>query len=420
LKGLSRGWKLFALVCLAAALVLRLLYTDDMEYKEDEALNFNASQAEGWPWIGMPSGVYLANPGMSYWVFKALAVGFGVHTPVGLMRALALVAVAGIALVPVFAARFLPEGRERESWLWAFALATVNPFCVYVQRKLWPQPFLPLFAMLLLMGWCRRERRGGAFAWGVFGALLGQVHMSGFFLAGALTLWSAFGRGKIRWKAWFAGSVLGALPLLPWLSYVLNHPTGQPLGGGLGEAIQLKFWVFWLSDPLGLHLGNPLGLLRGHGALEQLADFARYPLVGGHATYGLALAHALALGAGIAILAPEIAPALRALRASPRAALVDGAPGDGTALARNAALWGFGGLLTATTVNIRRYYMMASFPLELVWLASVALSGRRGRALLALLWVAELAISAGFVGYVHVNDGSPTGDYGYAYRVLTR
>jgi hypothetical protein len=93
-----------------------------------------------------------------------------------------------------------------------------------------------------------------------------------------------------------------------------------------------------------------------------------------------------------------------------------------TAFAQKSALWGFGILLTATRVNIRRYYMRASFPFEQIWLVRVALSHnpnrRAGRIALVLLWIAQLFISAQFVGYIHVNQGSLQGDYGEAYHVI--
>jgi hypothetical protein len=72
--GVSRG---FAFL-LAASLLLGILYRNvwvrDMEWKHDEQAMFEASQRTGGPsWVGMRSGVGLPNPGMSRWVFIALA-----------------------------------------------------------------------------------------------------------------------------------------------------------------------------------------------------------------------------------------------------------------------------------------------------------------------------------------------------------
>lgn len=413
----SWRWKIFLAVALLAGVALRLLHTSSMEWKEDEYYNFYLTQLIGhsrpWPWVGMNSGVYLANPGMSIWVFAALAKLAGATDPLQLARAVAVAALIGIALIVPFAYRFVKED-EREPWLWAYALAMVNPFGLLYQRKLWPQAFLPFFCMLAWMGWWKRDRFWGAFFWGFVGALVGQVHMAGFFSAFALFLWTAtIGRKmekKTNWKAWFIGSVLGAPPLIPWLMYLRAHPTGQPVSPEwLGEVVQLKFWVFWVTDPLGLHVGNALGLHRGGSLWAQISDFVRYPMVAGHATYLCGAAHLAILLTAIWIL---IGAAARG-----RAKIA-----DDTSLAQSSAILGFGPILTLTGINIRRYYMVASFPLEGVWLARCAFraagrSDRRARQALFVIWAAQLLISACIVHYVHVNQGSTQGDYGEAYQV---
>jgi hypothetical protein len=83
--------------------------------------------------------------------------------------------------------------------------------------------------------------------------------------------------------------------------------------------------------------------------------------------------------------------------------------------ARNSAFLGSGVLMTLTNVNIRRYYMMVTFPFEQFWISKFALNSKRGRQILALLWISQLFIAANFVGYIHVNHGSPQGDYGDSY-----
>jgi hypothetical protein len=421
MRRLSNHWKWFLLVAVIAGTLLRLLYVQDMEYKEDEEYNFTQSQLGGWPWIGMPSGVFIPNPGMSVWVFSALARLIHATEPTALARGVQVFAIVGICLVLPFVLRVLRPTDDRRPWLWAMALALVNPFAVFYQRKLWPEPFLPLFSMLMLAGWWRRELWTGAFAWGLVGAWLGQIHMSGFFYAAGFFLFTLIfaseqvPRARVKWGAWFLGSVLGALPLIPWVVHVLQHPTGESVGRGWEEIAQLKFWVFWMTDPLGLHLGNPLGLLRGQTLWSQISDFVRYPLVAGHPTYLCLAAHVVVAVCAAAIYIPGLLRWLGRFR-HPRSWLL-ARPDLRIALA--AAIWGFGLLLTASSVVIRRYYLMVSFPLEFVWISSLALDawGERARKWLALLWVGELLISAFFVTYIHINEGSITGDYGEAYHV---
>jgi hypothetical protein len=251
--------------------------------------------------------------------------------------------------------------------------------------------------------------------------------MSGFFLAAGFALWTVFFGGrtgeKTSWQGWLLGSALGALPLIPWAWAVLQHPTGHALWGSWDDRLQLKFWVFWVSDPLGLHLGNTLGLLRGNSNWVEIREFLGYPLVGGHATYLVGAAHALILAVGAWVLGGAVLRFLRrAAGLLPRARLAgEHSPVAQTLLAQRAAFWGMGILLTATAVNIRRYYLAASFPFEFVFLAGLALQAPewgplRPRWLLALLWAAELFVSAAFVNYIHLNGGALQGDYGPAYH----
>lgn len=412
----ARYFLVFAFMVGAA---LRLAYPGDMEWKEDEQINFTQSQQIAWqgslPWTGMPSGVYLPNPGMSVWVFGALAKISGARDPVALSIALRWLSLLGIALIPLFAWKWLKTGEEKERWLWAFALALVNPFAVFYQRKLWPEPFLPFFAMLFWMGWWRRKNFWGAFTWGLIGAWLGQIHMSGFFLAAAVFAWTLlFNRKSIHRWGWLIGSIIGALPLIPWLQLMLANPTRESMVAGWGEALQLKYWVFWLTDPTGLHLGNPLGLLRGSSNWTQISDFARYPLLGGSATYLIGGAHALALVLVVYLLFNALYSRVKRRVRGLAAANTE------TDLAVSAGFWGYGLAITATTVVIRRYYLMVTFPLEFIWLTTLALrhipSRARAHRILLTLWFAEAFISAGFVWYIHVNQGSIWGDYGVSYN----
>src|SRR5262249_44475725 len=145
---------------------------------------------------------------------------FGVQTPPDLARAVQLVNVAALVLLCACALRLVPA-EEREPWLWAAALAAVNPLAVLLQRKIWPPSVLPLFLVLLLAGWWRRDRRAGALLWGLTGALIGQIHLSGFFFAATLAAGTWLRRRtSAAWRYWIAGGVVGLLPLLPWLMCV--------------------------------------------------------------------------------------------------------------------------------------------------------------------------------------------------------
>jgi len=430
---LSSGWKAFLILAFLAGFLLRTLNVEDMEYKEDEQYHYTQSQVIGvsapWPDVGIPSGAFIVNPGMSVWVFAALAKVTDAHTPTELARSVQLFALLGILLLLAFTFRYI-DPKDREPWFWAFALAMVNPIAILYQRKLWPEPFLPVFSMLLLMGWWNRSKKGAAWIWGFFGAIIGQIHMSGFFLAGSLFLWTlAFSRPEDRratqWRYWVSGSVLGALPLIPWVQYLLAHPTHTSLENGFGEALQFKYWVFWISGAFGLHLGNTLGLLIGDSQWEQVSDFVRYPLIAGHATYLVGLAH-VGVIATMAWMTLNLVRFLEKTLTRDWRTWRDRIIGRESplAFAQNSAFFGAGILMEVLNLNIRRYYLSVVFPFEFLWLSRAALRNNSqkpeppGRKWLALLWLCQLVISAGFVYYVHVNQGSTRGDYGDAYHVV--
>lgn len=412
----SRNWKLAITAALLTGALLRLLNPADMEWKGDEHSMFDSllgvGKTEPWPWLGMPSGVLIRNPGMSVWVFLALGKLFQVTSPPSLAQAVMWLNTGALALLGFFALK-LARSDEREPWLWATCLAAVNPLLVLYQRKIWAQSTLALFSMLFIVSWTRRSRWFGAFFWGLTGACLGQIHMSGFFFAFGFLLWSllpALDPAKVRWSAWFLGSLLGALPLLPWLQHLLTVRTGQPMFFGWNEAIQLKFWVFWITDPLGLHLGNTLGVQNGNGIWAQIRDFLPYPLLPGNSpTYLVAVAHlTILVCGGFILLRGLLRIRKRESKSSETRALIGG------------ALLSYGLCLTLSTVVVHRYYLLVTFPLEGLWLAHWALQPGPGLALsrrsLAAIVIAQCVVSGAFLQYIHLNGGSARGDYGVSYR----
>src|SRR3954447_12432587 len=223
-RRLDSRWALAAAVLVGT--LLRLVWSADMEYKADEARLWALAFHGAWPWVGDASGVGVPNPGMGIWVFSGLKAVLPVDSPLGLGRAVMALNVLALAGLAVFAMRAIAPER-REPWLWATALVALSPPAVLFSRKIWIQSVLPPFVLAALAGWWFRARAAGAFTWGLAGAWLGQIHMSGFFFAAGLAGWTAlFARRSARWRWWLAGSVVGALTLLPWLHHVLTHPGG--------------------------------------------------------------------------------------------------------------------------------------------------------------------------------------------------
>lgn len=404
IKENDKKWMAFLCLALVLGAFLRLSFPGDIEYKGDEKYMFEASQAIGrtlpWPMLGMPSGVGVNNPGMSVWIFVALARITHAATPPELARAVQLMNLLALVLLAIFALRFVPS-LEKPYWCWAAAFAAVNPFAVLFHRKIWAQCTLPLFCVLFWIAWHYRNRRWGAFFWGLVGAFLGQIHMSGFFLAGGVFLWTLWRDRKARWGSWFLGSFLGAIPLLPWLHYMVSKPGGGFNWSSLLWILYPKYWIFWLTDSLGMGLTYSLKTI-------HFLDFLRYPLIGGHGTYLVAILHLAIIGAGIAVLVK--AYKVRGFQPGFR----DSSP---TGLAIASTLIGVGILLTISCVKICRHYLIVTFPLEWVWLSRLGLSdSRSGQRMLTVLWASQFLLSVLFLVYIHLNHGDPLGDYGVAYQ----
>jgi hypothetical protein len=412
------GWAVGLALALVLGAGLRLIWVQDIEYKGDESWTFERTQrvgqAEPFPWLGMPTSANFRNPGMSIWVFLLLSKLFASHDPTTLARAVQCLNIAALVLLVWFACRTIPK-QEREPWLWAAALGAVSPLAVLLQRKIWPPSVLPLITLVFLACWWQRDRRWAAFAWGLVGMCLGQIHMAGFFFAAGFALWALlFDRKRVAWLGWLGGSILGSLPLLPWLHYFLLQRGDGPVAPfRWWHFLECKFWLRWFTEPLGISLEYTLE--------ADFWDFLNYPLLRGQPLYFGWLLHGLVIAVACVLL---VRTGVRLWRKAPQWAVPSSSKASATAFTESASLWGFGVLLTALSLPIPRHYLAVAFPLEFVWLARWALgpSGRwrLGRPLLATLCVTQFLITASFLGYIHVNQRAIHGDYGTPYGAQRR
>lgn len=400
------------LAALIVGAVLRLVWPDDIHYLGDEAWTFRHVQAarngEPWETLGMPSSRGLKNAGMSVWTFIVLGILGGASTPAGLTRCvavLALVAHVAMLAIPVW---LVDDERDRRAWIWATVLAATNPILVFLERKIWAQSVLPIFMIGLFVGWLRRDRRGGAFAWGILGALVGQIHMAGFFLAPMLALWTAlFSKARrTRWVAWFAGSAIGAAPAIPWLLY-LARDRPPPSGSPWWLRFRLEFYQYFLSDPFSLSGEYVLG--------KDMVRALAWPRIGGHPTYLVLAAHVV-LAACAIVLAKRALVALWEERRN-LGALVKGGTSD-TTLLLAAVLAGMGVLMTLPSISIHRHYMLATFPLQYVLVARVALRRPGGERWLAALFAGGAIVTMGLLAFVH--DVGENAEMGKTYATQLR
>ena len=304
----------------------------------------------------------------------------------------------------VFAMRVVTDA-ERATWLWAIALAAVSPVVVVMERKIWAQSVLPMFVAIFWIAWWRRDRAWGAFTWGVVGALLGQVHMSGLFFAAGVFAWElARGRREVttrpKWGAWLAGSAVGALPMIPWVLYLVRSRSERQNSFDVGELFTPRLWYFGATDALGLGLKSSLGD-------ASFAEFLRAPTIGGVATYGVGALHAVLAGSGIVVAVLAIWRAWGAKR--------DAVDATGSALR---SVWiGYGVVMTLSGALLYRHYLVVTFPFEWVLLASMALAAGT-RKVLPVVWGCQVAVTIAFLVYIHVHHGA-LGDYGIGLRWQT-
>lgn len=404
---MTRGGALLA-CAIACGIVLRLLWPADMEWKADEQRMFAWASAIGvtepWPTVGMASGVALPNPGLSVWAFVPLARVSG--DPVALAQLVQLVnVVALLGFVAIGASRLI-AGPARQLWFAGLALMAVNPIAVVLARKIWAQSLLPIVTVATLAAHASRRSWAGAFFWGVAGALSGQIHMSGFFLQGALALWTwLYERSSTggavtptRWSAWCTGSLVATVPMWPWALTVLRSENGFSRDW-LSTLIPRAAYS-WFVDSLGI---NTPYVYR-----PESLSFLAEPRISGVPTYGMAIVHAALIGIAGYCLARWI-KTIRRPHVLP-------APQDGDVwLWIQAAAFGMTALLMVAGVRARTHYLVIAYPLPFVWLAWLLLT-HGGTRLYRTVVALQLAISITLLLQVHRDGGAANGAYGLTYR----
>lgn len=375
--------------------MLRLIWPLDFEWKLDEKWMFAkairiADGRNHWPWVGMPSGAGAQNPGASVWPFAALA--HVTNDPAVMTFCIMVLNVIALWAMALWVQKTWREG-DQPLGLWGVGLFAVSPLPVLFSRKIWAQDMLPILLVPLLWGHTRRKQFMGAFAWGAVGAVLGQVHMSGFFAAAALLLATLIlDRKSAHWIGWFVGSCLASLPLIPWLMFLMS-PAGNHVVSK--HTLSLRFFgdAFLNASGLGLR----------YSLKRHFESFLRGPEIFGVETYLTGVAHA-------ALIAVAVVCAVLAIRNRKSLDL----PHDMRIHAL--AIASCGVTLHVVGLKVYPHYLIVFSPLLHI-LAVWLLSQRR-----ALLWSAcglHLFVTATFLWFIHVHDGAPKGDYGVTYRAQT-
>jgi hypothetical protein len=408
-------WICGLLAALALGAAFRLIWPADIEYKLDEAWTFGLVQRfvehGETQSLGMPSSQNVHNPGLSLWVFYAIGKVFGCDEPSDLARGVQILNGAALFALAAFAWRCVPPP-QREAWLWTATIVSVNPLTVLFQRKIWPPSALPLAIVALIAGWWHRERRGGAFVWGLLTACIGQVHLSGFFQAAGLTLWTRlFDRRTVAWRWWLFGVTVGSAPLVPWVDYLRTAEQHvRPNALEWSRLLELKFYSHWLTEPFGIGLKYALG--------PDFAEFLQSPIIAGRPTYGVAVLHGVVAVIAFGLLVAGV----RRWWPNRHDWKTWFGGSDSTSLALAGTFWGYGLLLTLSRLPFYRHYLLVAFPFPALWTVRQALpdtadepSRVRGRQVLFTMVAAEALVTASFLAYVHAHGGTPRGEFGRSY-----
>jgi hypothetical protein len=263
----------------------------------------------------------------------------------------------------------------------------------------------------MLWAWRYRRHPAAAFAWGALGALMAQIHLGAGFFAAALMVWTLVAdRRAFPWVGWLAGSVVGALPAIPWALDLAQHawPHSPP------RPPAASFYLRWPNFLLG---NGPEYTLNRAG----FADFLSEPRLNGAATRLAGALQALLIATTILLALRAALKLLRGRGISFRALFLGDSP---ETVLSAAAFWGYGGLLTLITfagAGSYRHYMEIIAPLMALWTALFALWTDKGarwplaRPSLAVLCAAQAALSLLLLAYID-RVGATTGDFGVSWK----
>lgn len=395
---------------LIAGIILRFLWVYDMEWKWDEFLMYDAAidiaQTGKLPLTGMKSGGGIENPGLSMWIIGIIAKFTTV--PVNMVKVIILSNVLALIGFILFSIKKF-KGADCEVWLWGLALAAVSPMAVIFSRKLWAQDILPIFSFLIIVSHQYRHRNIGAFLWGIIGAIIGQIHMSGFFFSFGLflfTLWYDYNKKlRTKWIAWVVGSIIGAIPLIPWIVYLVANSSESKLS--LMHIFQFNFFIYWFIDPLGLNITYSL---RG-----AIFDFLKFPNIFGINTYFVSIIHLGLLVFAVLVLNGIIRKVKSLYVLMKNKKLFTNVLSD--TKSHNfyllSILTGLGFFMTLSCVWIHPHYLIVAFPFPYIFVVKMLYPNLKR---IKLLLIIQLLLTIAFIKYIHITQGPENSDYGKTYK----
>ena len=409
-----KGNKIFLFAVITFGLILRLVWVSDMEWKDDEQWMYSKAHevaaSKSFPSAGMQSGGGIVNPGLSVAAFAVIAAF--THDPLTMNRVVQILNVITIICFLLFAL-YKIERKERETWIWGIALAAVSPLAVLFSRKIWAQDLLPLLSFIIIYSNANRHRRFGAFCWGLAGALIGQIHMSGFFFAAGLVLFTFFhdryNKIKTHWGYWIAGSLIGSISIVPWIDFILHHP--QITRESFWHIFQFNFYFYWFLDSQGLNIM--------YSIRKEFWQFIKEPVISGVPTYLIAFIHLFLVAAAcvtvrrIWIYAKKGIHFLKEKTSFEKIFLNISV----TRFYLFSILLGLGIFMSLSGATIYPHYLICAFPFSYFFVAKIFENRKR---FLCGIIIAQLVTTVLFLNYVHTHNGIKQGDYGVAYHAQVK
>lgn len=366
-----------------------------MEWKADEKLMYDlatdALKQGVLPIIGMPSGGGLPNAGFSVWPFAFFRLI--TNSPVIMML---LVAISNVLALFIFMACVKKlELKNKQNFYFGLLSFGVSLMPVLFSRKLWAQDLIPIFIASMWYLFLIRKHWWALILMGVVGALVGQLHLSGFYYFAGLML-AAILYKKVKFKQLLItgiGFVLGMLPAIEWMRSLFEIKDSV---AGLHHFLKFEFWMHAILDPLGINAQYSFG--------SNLIEFVKFNInnnIG--ATFLPAVVAMVIVSIFITSLIQTIAKKRELISENKELKFI-----------LTAFILIPGVLLTVSCIPVRSHYLIGALPfLGIVFVQLISSLGEKWvKTFIAFQAIFTLL----FLSYVHIKQ-DVGGDYGKVYEL---
>lgn len=269
---------------------LRLRYFGDIEFKEDESLAMEMTQKLVSGEIatrGLMSSIGVSNAPL--FIYLMAPVQLITNSPYLVTLYITIINISALVLGWFsYCKRF---GRRIATLMLLF-FAT-SPWAVLFSRKIWAQNLLPVLMVPFWYGllvWAqsgvalndKRTKKKEASWWLIFIVAVAlwapQIHMSGIILGPIIFFTWLLIRPSFSWKALLTGFLIGLLPLVPYIVFLLesNFREFQLLAHHEGSrSFDPNAVIYFFSTSAGLGFKRILG---GQG-INNLNNFLGLPLL---------------------------------------------------------------------------------------------------------------------------------------------